>query len=211
MMKKFVTVMLSLAMALSLAACGGDKNASSSGSSPSTQSTVSEAAKNDTAGNAAEPEVSEPESTPAEEVETQDVEAENAEVSDELMDFLAQLSIIEPTDVIIGTGWEFAGGRLGGEEMDEEQAAQSLETYGGSLNIVFDDEENMRMVQGGGTMNGTYGLADDGYTLVIAFNNGGTEIPYAGVFADVEDTVVLMLIADETGQNVIYFTQITEE
>ncbi len=98
-----------------------------------------------------------------------------------------------------------------GAEMEQEDADAALELYNGSLEIVFDDEQNISMVQGGGTLEGVYGLMSDGYVLEIVFDNGGSELKYAGVFAEVDGTVALMLFPDATGQNAIYFTQITEE
>ena len=146
----------------------------------------------------------------SEETEVMEVETE-AEVSDDLQAFLQQLSLLGPTEDIIGTGWTFSGGMVDGAEMEQEDADAALELYNGSLEIVFDDEENIRMVQGGGTLEGVYGLMSDGYVLEIVFDNGGSELKYAGVFAEVDGTVALMLFPDATGQNAMYFTQITEE
>ena len=110
---------------------------------------------------------------------------------------------------LAGTGWEFAGGYINGAQMDQDQANNALAQYGGTLQIVFEDETNISMVQGGGTLAGIYGTADDGLYLSIVFDNAGTDLEYVGLFTDVNGTAVLML-SDTDGLNAIYFTQITE-
>ena len=110
---------------------------------------------------------------------------------------------------LAGTGWEFAGGYINGAQMDQDQANNALAQYGGMLQIVFEDETNISMVQGGGTLAGIYGTADDGLYLSIVFDNAGTDLEYVGLFTDVNGTAVLML-SDTDGLNAIYFTQITE-
>lgn len=137
-------------------------------------------------------------------------EASGGEISEDLMDFISQLTLVQPSDAIVNTGWEFSGGILDGVEMDEEMARQSLDAWGGTLQVVFAEEGYVTMIQGNGAMDGTYGVTESGNTLGIVFDNAGTAVEYAGLFADVNGTVVLMLFPDSTSQNVIYLTQITE-
>lgn len=113
----------------------------------------------------------------------------------------------------MSTGWVFSGGMIDGTEMNEEEAAQSLEVYGGTLNIMFDDDENVSMVQGGGTVKGIYGLTEDNENVLglIFADDAGNQIIYAGLFAEVDGEPVLMLFPDGSGKNAIYFTQISEQ
>lgn len=208
MKKKVIALVLSGMMVCSLTACGGSGSAAES--SASAQAETSAAVDDGEEEAEVEEETEVEEEAEVEETEVMEVETE-AEVSDDLQAFLQQLSLLGPTEDIIGTGWTFSGGMVDGAEMEQEDADAALELYNGSLEIVFDDEENIRMVQGGGTLEGVYGLMSDGYVLEIVFDNGGSELKYAGVFAEVDGTVALMLFPDATGQNAIYFTQITEE
>lgn len=203
-MKKVVTLVLSLMMVLSLAACGDSKSKSADKDVPVTESKTNEP-EGELDGSV----------EPSEDVEPSDSmdvdgEGDASGTNEGLAEFLRTLSLVEPTDAIVGTGWEFSGGTVNGVEMEAEDASQALEAYGGTLNVVFDDAENISMVQGAGTLAGTYGVGEDGYMMPIVFDNNGSELKYVGLFADVDGTVVLMLLSDETGQNAIYFTQITE-
>lgn len=208
MKKKCIALVLSGMMVFSLTACGGSGSAAES-SAPAQAETS--AAVDDEEEEAGVEEAEVEEDVEAEEADVTEDEAGEEEVSDDLQAFLQQLSLLAPTEDIIGTGWAFSGGMIDGTEMEQEDADAALELYNGSLEIVFDDEENIRMVQGGGTLEGVYGLAEDGYVMEIVFDNNGSELKYAGVFADVDGTVALMLFSDATGKNAIYFTQITEE
>lgn len=202
-MKKFVALVLSLMMVLSLAACGDSKSESADKNVPVTE-------------NNNEPEVELSGSVESDEdVESSEPvdmdEADDASgTNDGLSELLSTLSLVAPSDAIVGTGWEFSGGMVNGVDLNAEEAAQSLEAYGGTMNVVFDDAENISMVQGAGTLAGTYGVGDDGYMMPIVFDNNGSELKYVGLFADIDGTLVLMLLSDETGQNAVYFTQITE-
>ncbi len=215
MKKKCIALVLSGMMVFSLTACGGSGSAAESSASAQAETSAAVDDGEEEAEVEEETEVEEEaeveEDVEAEEADVTEDEAGEEEVSDDLQAFLQQLSLLAPTEDIIGTGWAFSGGMIDGTEMEQEDADAALELYNGSLEIVFDDEENIRMVQGGGTLEGVYGLAEDGYVMEIVFDNNGSELKYAGVFADVDGTVALMLFSDATGQNAIYFTQITEE
>ena len=209
MKKKVIALVLSGMMVCSLTACGGSGSAAESSAPAQTETAAAVDDEEEEADVEEEAEVEE--DVEAEEEDVTEDETGEEEVSDDLQAFLQQLSLLAPTEDIIGTGWTFSGGMVDGAEMEQEDADAALELYNGSLEIVFDDEQNISMVQGGGTLEGVYGLMSDGYVLEIVFDNGGSELKYAGVFAEVDGTVALMLFPDATGQNAIYFTQITEE
>lgn len=133
-------------------------------------------------------------------------DTEAAAVGKSLLDTLEFYSIPEG---IAGSGWEFSGGYIDGQEMNQEEAASTLEQYGGALQIVFADGSKVSMVQGKGTLEGTYTQADEG-TLHIVFSSDNAELNYAALFTDAGGTPVMMLFPDDTGLNAIYFTQISE-
>ena len=60
------------------------------------------------------------------------------------------------------TVWSFAGGYIDGSEMTQAEMDESLEAYGGTLQFTFDAAGGAKMIQGGGTLNGTYQYLDDG-------------------------------------------------
>lgn len=192
-MKKFLALLLSFVMVLSLAACGDEKE-ENTGTEPSSKTEKVDSSSDDN------------------DSKTGNEAADEVAVSDDLTNFLSGLSLVQPTDAIVGTGWEFSGGMVDGTEMEQADADQTLETWGGKLNIVFDDDENVSMVQGGGTLKGIYGLTEDNDNVLgLIFDNSGSQLVYAGLFTEVDGTLVLMLFPDGSGKNAIYFTQISEQ
>ena len=73
-----------------------------------------------------------------------------------------------------------------------------------------EDVYKRQMLQGGGTLEGTYVQVDEG-TFSIEFANSESELVYSALFTDVGGTPVMMLFPDNTGLNAIYFTQSSEE
>ena len=77
----------------------------------------------------------------------------------------------------------------------------------GKLEIVFsDDGSTVQMVQGGGTLDGVceYHYEDEGVRLT--FDNNGTDLVYACVFADF-DGLTMVALSDTSGYNAVYFVQ----
>ena len=70
------------------------------------------------------------------------------------------------------TVWSFAGGYIDGSEMTQAEMDESLAAYGGTLQFTFDAAGGAKMIQGGGTLNGTYQYLDDGSVGVIFDYNG---------------------------------------
>lgn len=110
-------------------------------------------------------------------------------------------------DGIVGSTWDFGGAYIDGAELDADQVNEVLAQYGGSLQIVFNDDANATMVQGNGEMAGIYELDADGGTLNMQFSDGTTDYPYAARFTDIGGTAVMMLFPDSTGMNAFYFSQ----
>ena len=119
---------------------------------------------------------------------------------------LLDVPILEMPD-LAGTTWSFCGGNLGGVQMTQEDYDAALEQYGGKLEIVFsDDGSTVQMVQGGGTLDGVceYHYEDEGVRLT--FDNNGTDLVYACVFADF-DGLTMVALSDTSGYNAVYFVQ----
>ena len=180
-MKKFLALLLSLVMVLSLAACGGS---------------------DDTSDDTADPAPTE-DTTPDDTADT-----ETPEDTGEKFNLMTDITRIDPPE-LEGTTWNFAGGYLDGEEMDDDDATQTLSLYGGTLQFVFGEDGAMQIVQGGGTLDGVYELLqdDDGSLCVgVTVDNNGQSIPYFCVFSDLGQTVMIAL-SDDSGLNGLYFVQ----
>ena len=103
------------------------------------------------------------------------------------------------------TTWSFAGGCEDGVPLTEERAYAALEAYGGTLQLVFDEEDGVQMVQGGGTLAGTYQTNEDS-SVLLTFDNNGSELVYLCVFADI-DGLTMIAVPDDTGLNGLYFVE----
>ena len=105
------------------------------------------------------------------------------------------------------TVWWFAGGYIDGGEMTQAEMDESLAAYGGTLQFTFDAAGGAKMIQGGGTLNGTYQYLDDGSVGVI-FDYNGEELRYACIFTWTDEGELLMVaISDAEGADGIYFVQ----
>lgn len=111
MKKKCIALVLSGMMVFSLTACGGSGSAAES-SAPAQAETS--AAVDDEEEEAGVEEAEVEEDVEAEEADVTEDEAGEEEVSDDLQAFLQQLSLLAPTEDIIGTGWAFSGGMIDG-------------------------------------------------------------------------------------------------
>lgn len=107
---------------------------------------------------------------------------------------------------VANTTWNFAGGFIDSVEMTEEEAAASLEMYGGTLQLVFDDGEGVQMVQGGGTLEGRWAYSEDN-TVGVLFELEDGDLFYLCSFAEIDGQVVMVAYSDESGENAIYFVQ----
>ncbi len=184
MKKKLVSLMLSGMLVLSLAACGGDDAAADS-ATVSTQTEVSTTSD-----------------TVQEAVTTEEETVNDTADSDGI---LYQLPMEEIPD-LADTTWNFAGGMIDGTEMTEDEFNTALSsTYGGQLSFVFDGNGNAQMVQGGGSLNGTYEVRDDGLVAVV-FDNNGSDLIYACFFTDM-DGLTMIALSDDSGNNGVYFVQ----
>lgn len=191
-MKKLIALTLCFAMVLSISACGSKPTADMESSAQSTN----------------EENISEPsESAPA--PGEPDSSAEESEQNGDLENFLSQLTIIGPSEDMFA-GWTLTGGMLDGVEMNDTDVEQVLENYGGILQFVFNEDETVDMIQGGGYLEGTFSVADDGYSMPMVFDNAGTQLSYVGIFVQVDNSMVLVLLPDDSGQNALYFSMIDE-
>lgn len=192
MKRKVLAMMMSLTLALAVTACGGSD----------TETDTADTAVEETVDDTAEADEAE-----AEDVAAEDVAAEDAtEESEEDLGPLYSIEAAVAPDVA-GTTWHFVGAMLDGEELDAETATGVLDqNYGGTLDMVFDEDGNATMEQGGGNLTGTYEYVDE-YTLLVSLDNSGSTLNYACAFAEDEDGVTMVLMNDDTGYNGIYFMQ----
>ena len=187
--KRVMAAAMISVMALSLAACGGDDAAADS-ATVSTQTEVS--TMSDTVQ----------EAVTTEEVTVNDSTDSEAADSDGILYHLTMEEIPDLAD----TTWDFAGGMIDGTEMTEDEFNTALSsTYGGQLSFVFDGNGNAQMVQGGGFLNGTYEVRDDGLVAVV-FDNNGSDLIYACFFTDM-DGLTMIALSDDSGNNGVYFVQ----
>lgn len=189
-MKKFLALMMSLMMVLSLAACGGSD----------VEDTADDAQVESEADVTVEDEVDvdtevEVEVEVETEVETQ-VEAESDVYYLAVGDF-TELPAYEMPD-LSGTTWSWAGATVDGIELNQDEFLAMLEAYSGKNDIVFGtDGASVQMVQGGGVAEGTCEYVEDGTGLYATFDMNGTEKQYACLLTEVEGVSVLMVMSDE--------------
>ena len=177
-MKKALSLFLAAAMCLSLAACG-DSNDSKKPSGG--------------ADNTGTPAPSTPNPVPESDPEPDGVYYTDCPIFDDV-DIYGGVD----ADTFSDTLWTFAGGFTDGHELSDEEAAEVLELYGGTLALLFDeDAETAGLVQGGGTMLGLYEVLDDTATLNLAFELEGTIYEYVAVLtaAGAEEDPVLVLVS----------------
>lgn len=193
-MKKLLPLVLALALCLALAACGGDESPSDAGGSDSTPPASASA----------------PETTPDPAPETDPAPAETSGNTYENYSIFSDVAIYEaPTaEDLAGSAWEFSGGFMSGREMDEAAANDVLAMYGGKLQIEFVDTENANLVQGGGTMAGTYAILEDGVTANFSFELQGAVYDYVAVFTDVGEQTVMVLVSTADPESAFYMTPI---
>ena len=122
MKRKVITCVMGLVLAMSLVACGEEEVV----------------VENTNAEVTVEVQTTEAAETPAETVAETDTEAEGGP--------LLQVEVMEIPD-LSGTEWTFAGGMIDGVEMEEEDLNATLETYGGTLGLVFGEDGAVTMVQ----------------------------------------------------------------
>lgn len=139
--------------------------------------------------------------------ETSSEATQSATASDAASGEVLNLWDLPKTDTpdMSNTTWNLAGGYLSGHEMTQEELDSSLQSYGGKLQFTFDGNGGAKMVQGGGTLSGTYKLLDDG-TVDVTFDNNGTSLHYGCIFVDM-DGLTMIAISDDTGANGIYFVK----
>lgn len=181
-MRKILTAAFSAMMVLSLAACGGSDSSDTTTAAKETEAEVAVETKAET------------------EAETEElpdlVDVEGATIWDILR--------VDTPD-LTNTSWGLSGGYIEGEEMTQEDLDQTLEQYGGQLDFNFGEDGQAQMIQGGGTMEGTYEYLDDGVSVV--FDNQGADLPYTCLFTEMSDTLVLVAVPDESGTTGLYFSQ----
>lgn len=205
MMKKLPALLTALTLCLSLAACGGDtpSAASPGGSQPSsaasTGSDTPSAAPTPSAG----AEEDRNDTGPAAPVDFSAVSSYTE------IPVLADREPFEatPRDILRTSWWYFIGGSADGKEMDQTEVQDLLRSrYGGDLQLHFDGDTAVSMVQGNGSLDGSYEIQADNYTITMSFDDNGTTRSYVGVFTWPDQAiVVLVLVAEDEPSTALYF------
>ena len=110
------------------------------------------------------------------------------------------------TPEMADTIWNFSGACIDGNELNLEEVTETLNLYGGTLQFAFGSDGTAQMIQGGGTLDGTYDYLEDG-SVCVTFDNNGTELPCACIFVDLDGLTMIAIPADESGMNGVYFVQ----
>lgn len=202
-MKKKCCPLMTLALCLSLAACGGSPSSTGGAGSVENSTPVSSAPVESSA-----PSTDETESEPAETPDAPDDAAAGAAGYEEY----AVLGYIEPyaapsAEELAGTMWEFAGGFTEGRDMEAEEASTVLEVYGGMLQVAFAEGGKASMTHGYAAMSGTYSVLEDGITVPIVFDYEGTQYGYAAVFTVGGENNVMVLLNTADPSMAFYMTQ----
>lgn len=192
-MKKILAVLLSLMLAMSMTACGGEEAA---------EEVVEEVEVEE---EAVEEEVAEEE--PVEEEVVEEVAEEKVveeEAAEEYTGGLFDLPMAEVPE-LPGTTWSIAGAMIDGVELEADQLENEvLPLYGGKLDFAF-YEDRAELVQGNGTLEGTCQYMEEGAMVTMEYE--GETLKYACVFADIDGLTVMIALTDETGYNGLYFVQ----
>lgn len=118
---------------------------------------------------------------------------------------LWELPLCEAPD-LSNTEWDFAGGYLDSQGMEAADMEEALAMYGGTLRFVFNEDGTALMVQGNGTLEGTYEYLE-GEVVGLIFDYNGTELRYACTFTEAEYQTVMIAMPDATGTNGLFFVQ----
>lgn len=189
-MKKLLVAMLSSVMVMSLAACGGTEEVSDESLVQVEAEAVVEEKKD------AEP-VEEKQEVVTETEEKQETAVTETTDGGYMWDNIPQIEAPDMSNTV----WTFAGAYIDGVEMTQEDYDSALQAYGGSLQFVFDDNGGAQMVQGGGTLQGTYSYGES-ESVSVAFDNNGTELQYICLFTEDED---IFMLAFTDPDNCVYF------
>lgn len=226
-MKKFVALMLSFMMILSLAACGNKEDNPADDSSPAPTQTVKPENNNpDDADKKITPGVTDEPAKPTDEPSAPD----SMSVSDAHKDFLAQWTLVRPAGDdpsyadwefrdIAYTGWRYTGGLVNGAEVEPSSSSNTYLIFN-SIEILeeYGITENLTMQRDSDSFSGTYTILDDGYMMRMVLENSSTgeKLEYIGALVlapesgPVYDTSLLVLFPDSSAQNVLYFKHISE-
>lgn len=189
-MKKLLVAMLSTVMVMSLVACGGTEEVTDESPVQVEAEVVVEEKKEAEAVEEKQDAVAETE---------EKLETTVAETTDSgyMWDNIPQIEAPDMSNTV----WTFAGAYIDGVEMTQEDYDSALQAYGGSLQFVFDDKGGAQMVQGGGTLQGTYSYGES-ESVSVAFDNNGTELQYICLFTEDED---IFMLAFTDPDNCVYF------
>ena len=65
-------------------------------------------------------------------------------------------------------------------------------------------------MQGGGVLSGSCGADENNDMIVLSVDNNGTKIDYTFLFADLNGTTIMVMLAGDSASNSYYFRQVIE-
>lgn len=198
-MRKLLSLFLALVMCVSLAACGGEDETPDP-TEPS-GGTVSE--PDDPSGGAGSADNA---ADPADVSIPAEGEGDYCGNYDVLKNY--ELYVVLPMDRLTAASWNFSGGYANGVEMEQEELDNLLSVYSGTLQVQFVDDKTANLVQGSGTIPGTYRVLDDDASINFTFELDGTAFDYVGAFTAIgeDETPVLLFVSPEAPDTVFYMT-----
>lgn len=184
-MKKLLSLLLALAMCVSLAACGGGDDTPAPADSSGGASSVD--------GSADPADVS----TPVKD------EGDYCTNYDVMSNF--EMYEVLPVNRLTAAPWSLAGGyssKEGGRELTQEELDITLSEADGKMQIEFVDEETAKLVMGTSEVSGTYRILDDGASINFDF------VAYVGMFTAIgeDETPMLVILTPAAPETVLYFT-----
>lgn len=137
---------------------------------------------------------------PADEVAEEVLESDGGADSFTLWD-----AALQEAPALEGTTWDFCGGYMDDAELTQEEYEATIDMYGGALQFVLNEDGTAEMVQGGGSLQGTYEYLDE-YSAGLIFDNNGEELRYVSIFVDL-DGLTMVAMPDVSGETGLYFAQ----
>lgn len=192
-MKKILSIFLAVAMMLTMvcfmASCGGDDGAEET-------KAEEKAPEKDT----------EKESEKETEKETETETEEETHAGAYFPEALKQVPAV-PVPELDYTGWQLAGGMIDGVEMEQEDVDAVLQASGGTFQFVFLGEGKVNMISAGTVFEADYTVTEDGYAFHADFGSG---YEYYGVFTEVAEETVLIIVNKNASETALYLSYISE-
>ncbi len=119
---------------------------------------------------------------------------------------LTMFTFMDATPELVDTSWSFIGGCVDGVMMTEDQVAATLSQLDDYYMFYFNDESTVTLYEGADTATtGTYSAANE---TTVKIEVGG--VTYAAVFAEGENSPIMVALLNSTGTNALIFEMVVE-